>query len=77
MVDVALPCLYFAHSCTEHRPWLFPSGSEGTPHENCTSSLVPGHVGGEKHFSPPTRSGYEARLPHTESGRHLQISYVH
>ena len=26
--------LYFAHSCTKHRPQLLPSGSEAMPHEN-------------------------------------------
>ena len=33
---VALPCLYmyFAHSCTECRPRLLPSGSEAMLHKN-------------------------------------------
>ena len=29
-----LPCLYFAHSCTEHTPQLLPSGNEAMLHKN-------------------------------------------
>ena len=31
---LSLSCLYFAHNCAKHRPRLFLSGSETSPHEN-------------------------------------------
>ena len=40
------------------------------------TSLVPGHLGREKHFSPPTQPGYQARLSNVEAGSGDEIKLL-